>query len=511
MGSNQSQACDCKCDKEEKVDLNKLQDNNPKRKFKDGKEYITIGEKFEDPQKPLKNIMTDFVVDQFFKYESSLYLFLNLIVLLHEDALSNYRAQNNLKTHELFFVYKGGNIMRIIAKEFLLDLPENTTRKITAFYSPYFKRSDADFGIYLAPWVKNYDTHFSKITDLTYNVQIDIRKKILENPTKYLDFTKYNKTYQKLLLRDVLAQSNNEVKDKSIVFTDLIIGNVSANDSAEYKPNRDIRIDFADTKPDDYVGEREGVQTILSKHNNFMYISYNTALDFSTKTSEKWRSKFNLVRTKVGFNLNTESAVVFIGGELIDVSIPHRKDSELKLFFDDINDNLESFEINHEVCNFKFNSYSVFYLTKDLEKILFKQNTFPWGDEKYTKRINRVFYLYFVDIFMKVKGGKNRCQIISDIRDLIINPMKDNIEIDNRFIEKYDNINLAVNKLPYLLQNMLTYITDKDISNLSEMSEVMLVNVQFMIDTVENVKHYCLTDGKVLSEDIYQTSTSELI
>ena len=409
MGSNQSQQCDC--GKKSGSDGSRGGKIN-KRKFEDGREYITIGEKFEDPQKPLKNIMTDFVVDYFFKYESSLYLFLNLIVLLYEDAITNYRAKYDLQTHELFFVYKGGNIMRIIAKEFLLDFPENTTRKISKFYSPFFKRSDADFGIYLAPWVKDYDKHYMEITDLAYSVQKDIREKISNNTSKYLDFDKYNEMYQKLLLADLLEKSNEEVKDKATVFTDIVIGNVSANNTNKYKPNNDIRIDFVDTKPDDYIGDREGVQTIMGRNKSYMYISYNTALDFSTMTNERWRSKFNLVRTKIGFNLNTDKGTVYIGGELIDVSIPHRKDSELKLFFDDINNNLESFEITHDVCNFKFKSYSVYYLTKDLEKILFKQNLFPWGDAKYTKRINRVFYLYFVDIFMKMKGSNDRCQVI---------------------------------------------------------------------------------------------------
>ena len=290
-----------------------------------------------------------------------------------------------------------------------------------------------------------------------------------------------------------------------------MIGNVSANNTNKYKPNNDIRIDFVDTKPDDYIGDREGVQTIMGRNKSYMYISYNTALDFSTMTNERWRSKFNLVRTKIGFNLNTDKGTVYIGGELIDVSIPHRKDSELKLFFDDINNNLESFEITHDVCNFKFKSYSVYYLTKDLEKILFKQNLFPWGDAKYTKRINRVFYLYFVDIFMKMKGSNDRCQVIYDIKKLIVEPMKSKGVIDNSFINKYGDKGLAVNKLPPLLQNMLKYVTDADLTALDEMSEVMLVNIEFMSDTIRNVKQYCLTEGDISTEDIYQTSTKELI
>ena len=89
--------------------------------------------------------------------------------------------------------------------------------------------------------------------------------------------------------------------------------------------------------------------------------------------------------------------------------------------------------------------------------------------------------------------------------------MKSKGVIDNSFINKYGDKGLAVNKLPPLLQNMLKYVTDADLTALDEMSEVMLVNIEFMSDTIRNVKQYCLTEGDISTEDIYQTSTKELI
>ena len=58
-------------------------------------------------------------------------------------------------------------------------------------------------------------------------------------------------------------------------------------------------------------------------------------------------------------------------------------------------------------------SYTIDYLIYDLEEILFNENMFPWEDKKYYKRLYRLFYMYFVDIFINIEDGSLRYNILN--------------------------------------------------------------------------------------------------
>ena len=138
----------------------------------------------------------------------------------------------------------------------------------------------------------------------------------------------------------------------------------------------------------------------LDKVPHGMYIQMNQTLDFSSSSG---RIKFNLVRTKVNFNFifqrpDGEKITKLIGGELIDVSIPHRLDNNLRHFYEEGPDRLiQQYRLNYGDNKLEFLSYTYFYLAHDLEFILFKFVRKPWQTPKYEKRLNRLFYLYVID------------------------------------------------------------------------------------------------------------------
>lgn len=476
---------------------------------------IILAENYEDPQKPLKNVATDFVVREFFNTDSSLYHFLNLVIENFSDGISNYRKEYEIKNSELFFVYKGGNILRIISKEFLLDFPQSTTREITNYYAPFFKRSDADFSIYISPKLENFERVFTDMGKLAYRLQNELREKFLINPTRYFDFIKYKVDYQRNILSNTLREFNELELGK---FRSLVLGNItvqsnSGNDRVKYQPQEDLIITFADKKPEDYVGKRLGEESIVGDNKSYLYVTFNDALDFK---AGDWRSKFSLARTKIGFNLiDDEGECHKIGGELIDVSIPHRLDSTTEHFFNTLSKNIINYTLYHRKRSLDFLSYSLSYLIKDLEKVLFKQFLFPWEGDKYTKRLNRLFYMYFVDIFIKVKDPVLRRDIIENIERDIVSPMEKDGVVSDTFKTKYKEYKLAVTKFIDLVNQLLIRIRkEKDPNNEEELTEMIVIireNISFITGTMDNIKQYCNYDGRVDQKDIYNSTIKDLL
>lgn len=470
-----------------------------------------------DNKRPLKNIATDFVVNEMFQTQETLYKFMDLVYRSFDNALTIYRKRRGLSPLQVFFVYKGGNIMRIISSEFLLELPAYANREISEFYKPFFKRSDADFSIYLDPNVENYDVLFYELALLSYRLQVEMRKEFQNNPTKYFDYAKFNDEYKSSLLEKYLDLFNHV---DGFDFDSLVFGNV------QYPKNDKTYVSLTDTALRFSSGEygdpvREGYFVDLEKDDTSFTITYNTALDFTAgKTS---RVKFGLVRTKFTFNLYQSNYItpLMIGGELIDVSLPHRYSEGTVHFFDHINQNIMSYKLKYMNCDLTFKSYSLAYLTTDLEKILFIQPDYPWDDNKYAKRINRLFYLYFIDIFISVDGGHNRLSVISDIQKMMIEPImigRNNIRSTSVSIgvllNKYRNggyENLLFLKLVRYMLDIIAKIPPMYISEFIELAELLNMNINFIMTTIKKVKSYCVTDGKAKISNLTTANSTSLI
>jgi len=507
-------------------------------------EEIEIEEEINDELRPLKNIVTDFVVDEFFRSESSLYLFMQLVYNTFDESLSIYRKKIKISKKDLFFVYKGGNVLRLLSKDFLLDLPSNATTELTKFYTPFFKRSDADFSIYLNPDVENYDKIFQDISLISYLLQVHIRKEFLSNSNLYFDFSKYNTEYKIFILNKYLLK----FKDiEGFNITDLSIDNVNAVKNVKfYKSNPDLAIQFinqsnnqksvineyqksiineylvkykdAKNLPNNLPNKqnKKAIKSKITDNNSYMTVTYNSALEFKSGAKKDRTVKFTLVRTKAIFTLINNNKLMNVGGELIDVSIPHRLDTGLIHFFKERDHNIRTFDLSFDKCDLKFKSYSISYLIDDLETILFKFNDFPWNDLKYDKRLNRLFYMYFVDIFIKINDADKRLNIINDLKNMVlIKYFEYSIDIEEGssiFLKKYEKYKLGVNNLIYLMLDLIKNVETQDhVDNLKKMSDILITNADFIIKTIKNLHKYCQHDGKITSKDIYHSSTKDLL
>ena len=98
----------------------------PTKSIPEGAVTIKHTEEYNDENRPLKDIMTDFVTKILFSTERSLFNFIYIITDMFNDALNIYKRKKSLKEYDVFFILKGGNVLRMIAKNFLFDLPGDT-------------------------------------------------------------------------------------------------------------------------------------------------------------------------------------------------------------------------------------------------------------------------------------------------------------------------------------------------------------------------------------------------
>lgn len=475
-------------------------------KLKEHEEKTLEVEKI-DPEQPLKDIATNFVVREFFKSESSLYSFMFTTYNYFTIILNEYKLRRGLLDNDLIFIYKGGNILRIVSKEFWLELPSNSTRELTKIYSPYFKRSDSDFTIYLSPHIKNYDIIYNEVGLLSYLILHRLRKVFLSTPYDFFDYYQYNDTLKKSILEKYLTKLN---QIEGFNFKGLALDDISTSDyGASYETLPDSGI-FKKT-------DKTFKKVKIINSNSFLINSYNNMLEFARGVDKDRLAKFTLVRTKVNLSLSSSSGEIkSIGGELIDVSIQHRDDISTVHFFEHINLFKTTYELLYMEEKLSINSYTITYLIYDLEEILFRENRFPWEDKKYHKRLYRLFYMYFVDIFVTINDGNIRYDILNDFENMILETYKKNrgnIKRQSRnFVEKYDNTNVKIISLLYALydiSNNIKYIDDE--KKFEELIDILIENNKSVLKTIDKVFEYCQYDGIVDREDIYNTSSKVLI
>lgn len=488
---------------------------------------IEVTKDVVDETRPLKNVATDLVVNEFFKTEDTLYRFLTYVYTTFEKALDIYRRERSangqpIRPDQLFFLYKGGNILRIVSREFLLELPSSATKEIAEFYSQFFKRSDADFSIYIDPQLDDYDEIYHEITLLAYLVQDQMRTHFQQNLTDYFNIFQYNSDYQSQVLQPYLDEFNKVGNDE---FVNFRIGDAIAVQKPppfRYRANPDTTIRFINEDEDWMLPVREAAIGVIKmpQPGQLMTITHNNSLDFPGGTADI-RQRFNLTRTKFIFTLlKNTGETQNVGGELIDVSIPHRADSKIQHFFDHMDRDVVRYTLRSGETELPFNAYSLHYLTFDLEDVLFNQKYYPWLDKKYEKRINRLMYLYFIDIFIRLENATEKLELIRNVRDWVFTPMTDpNVrprDIAKRILNftRYESLGLNIQTLMEELLKLMVKVEQNpdQTDEMRELGQVLVKNTNFLLDTLQKVRQYCsVRDGKVEKRDLYDAPVSSLI
>lgn len=407
-------------------------------------EKITVGtptltdqSDFVDKSRNIKDLGTDIVVKNFFTTPDTLFNFMKLVYGDIEQALNKYKKSNKLDENAIFLLFKGGNVLRMVFHGVLDMLPPDAKNLLKEVYAPDFKRSDADFSVYIDEnklGDLKYDTVLENITDLVFERLNSIREEFKADPQKYFNFFRFRKDYMRKELAKYFDQAN-----------ELPALEDATNDEWYKAKFKQIRLldKAAKLKPDcEYVGQvdyqfkavkGEIIGTPRSTKPDWIVNTDNRTLEWPWGSDPNKTVKFTLVRSKIPFDYIYEREGKLrrkpIGGELIDVSIPHRQDSAIRNFLDNYDKNVVEYSLYLETPEdgITLKAYSLANLAEDLQTILFDQFDRPWnGGPKYAKRINRLFFLSMVEVLGTYgMGSKNSKAYYQEIKNDILNPLED--------------------------------------------------------------------------------------
>lgn len=373
---------------------------------------------YVDSNREIKDLGTEFVVKEFFDTKETLFNFLKLVYSKLDEAIKNYRTEKLLADDAVVFIFKGGNVMRMLANETFKALPPDPAKLLRDKYAEFFKRSDADFSVFVDPeklHVLNYESVMDDLTELTYKTLGSIRDEISANPELYFNFSqlsqriagrKLDKYYGNLQHINALDDKENDKWYKA-KFTQLQLQGTRAQKAPAcvYEGQYDYLFQFDGKDKSKIVG------IPLSTRGKWIMNTINKSLEWPSGLNPKDLVKFYLVRSKVQFEYtfvkDGVSRRVPIGGELIDVSFPHRDDFRLASFFKNLSTGVADYKLSLEGTDetLDLKAESLTGIATDLHEVLFEQFPRPWEASKYEKRINRLFFFSIVEMLGHVGLG----------------------------------------------------------------------------------------------------------
>jgi ribosomal protein S18 len=486
-------------------------------------------EQYQDPGQPFKDIMTDLTTTHFLKSEQNVANFIELIFKLMDNSIDYYKKKSNIRPNDIIFIYKGGNALKSIYLKYLYETAGVSADEMYSVFHRYFKKSDADFQIYINPNLSatKWDKVYNDMIDLSYLVVNRVRMIFQLYISEYFDYYGYNDDVQKKLLdeylnklnktdipEDINFKKNPKLKDYEFFYGIDFVGLRYRNDMVtlnNFDPYKILASEIAKSPiklVDDYKKykynfnksdilvvddpENPNTRTLIYKINplyeqnnsptidkylkfdkdlqkqiddiskgNEMYISVNRSICFGTS---EFVTKFALIRMKANFTAffktpENKNGLINIPGELIDISISHKDATEMDNFYNNLDKYVDKYKYvgRFGIENqFNFKAYTPIYYIKDLHKMLYQEHKYPWENEKYEKRLYRLFFLYLIDLIKKT-SPQSATVILKDFAKpfKLKNPTKKEFQIAL--------LDTTVSNMPdlqmhYFLQKLLHFI-----------------------------------------------------
>ena len=288
--------------------------------------------------------------------------------------------------------YKGGNLFRIILKEFvqIINIP-----KYNALIE---KRSDADFQIFVRTDVDQYSQVLDDISKIVivslYEFKVTLTRSGLINVP---DFEQILPLYKTLLI-SVMPQNNKLFELAAENPVRFSRGNMSPF-------RRDFLMNIIKAPQASFLGYTD-VDCLLEGYSperltgNPLYISRNITSDFQTFSGNRYI--FELIRMKRNIAIDisitgSKPVSLKVASEMIDVSIPRQNDdgsidhSVAHMMAHGVDEYTQLYTFGEADSTIQFYGVNLKYLIYDLKDILFYKFEWPWADPKYEKRILRYF------------------------------------------------------------------------------------------------------------------------
>lgn len=434
-------------------------------------EKISIDTKIDAPyldySREIKDFGTNLVVKEFFSTKDTLFNFLKLTYESIDDAIREYRHTKGLEDRAISFIFKGGNVMRLIANKVFSMVPEQVRDLLEKHYAEYFKRSDSDFSI-LVDESKlgelDYETVMNDMLNLTYQKLNDLRDEFNKNPGKYFNFLRLDaneanismrKNFDSLKEVEAITEPENENWYKANFLQFQLLNNKASDMTCSYEGNFDYRYEYDKDQKDKIIG------IPLTDKTNWISNSINQTLTWSLPNDPNKLIKFYLVRAKIQFEYTFSKDGLHrkpIGAELIDVSLPHKDDFRSKLFFENYDRLIADYIIvgddPNQLLNMK--SESITGIAEDLFQVLFDQFSRPWEASKYEKRIGRLFFFGIVQMLGSYGSGSHQVKdYLAQVNKQIIEPLSQLYpinpdEANNTIKQVSDSLSYLVNEFSSL-------------------------------------------------------------
>jgi hypothetical protein len=177
-----------------------------------------------------RNIMTDFINNEFFSSDILLYNFIKNFIKIMETSLNLYIKEKTpelIKKYDLpnsftlvdniIFIFKGGNTLKAILDKYISSQAGIVGEYIHEVYGKYFKRSDLDFQIVIYPHLISDLSQNRKIfNEIVEDLKIlscyalnRFRNSFISNLSDTFNYYKYNNNTKQKLLKNLLDNLNS--------------------------------------------------------------------------------------------------------------------------------------------------------------------------------------------------------------------------------------------------------------------------------------------------------------
>jgi hypothetical protein len=501
---------------------------------------ISIDNDYDSPyvdyNRDLKDFGTNFVVQEFFRTKITLFNFIKITYNTIDSKLKDYRIKNNLSDDSIYFLFKGGNVLRMLANRAFSLLPPAPRELLIKNYAENFKRSDADFSIFIDNEKLSgldYEKVMTDLSTLTYQALDQLRQEFSREPQKYFDFLRLKKAYANdeldayfKRIKDLAAlvnKDNPQWFQAKFIQMQLLDEHSSSYLRCAYEGQYDYLYEFDSAKPGNIIG------IPLTQKPSWIMNSINKTLERFVGGFPKNLVKFYLLRSKVQFEYSYEKDGVLIrrpvGAELIDVSFPHKDDFRLRDFLNHAPEFIANYSITEEASGetIVLKAESKKGLADDLIVAVFEQIR-PWEAVKYEKRISRLFFFSILDMLGSSGTGSALGKIyIYEVNEKVLDPLKKILESQSKEDIKKISESIKTNSedlardwpdmftantiwqhMPKVINEVLLNPKENDRDNFKSFIKITEDNLE-VINKLNNMPAY-----KINIEDIYKVSMQDL-
>tara|TARA_B110000285_G_scaffold172098_1_gene192732 strand:+ start:242 stop:1915 length:1674 start_codon:yes stop_codon:yes gene_type:complete len=482
--------------------------------------FFSVEEKesYLDDFRELKGLCTDIITTEFLKSESNIHFFVDKVVSLFEEAISIYCQKKGIVDDgsRIIFLYKSGNILRLLSQHFLNYMPHYDILRNEM--EQYFKKGDCDFCIYINPndiSQHAFDQIHTDMTNIAFILNVHLREIFMNSLPSTFSFMNFKKSFQNSVLERFVEKTKSLdcfSDESNTALYNKKVNSIRFLSDDKYACPDDQHISFTSSSMSNIV-----VNSVGTNDDNFIYVQCNRALHFYKTTTDI--AHFNLIRSKINFNIEIEDVEtgetedIDVGGELIDVSIPHYNDKKVGLFFKNIKKNTHPYVLhNDSLPDLKFTGISLTYNILDLEEQIFgsgkitESSSMPWEMKKYEKRIHRLLFMYFMDIFRnkKIKTMKKMDTCIKLLAELTqkLAQMVDIQKWVTEFRGVFENVMILdfFSKLNEIREHLL----QTNYEPFADMLQLIISDLMIFDMTIHNNKHFCNKNNRIyFTEDLY--------